>query len=101
MNVAQRVEAILNLSRMARNSDTELLIIYMQKSGMSLTKEQVALFRKLPAFETITRVRRKLQEEGKYVADKEVENARYNKFVNVKDNIASTPSNRIVDIFDH
>jgi hypothetical protein len=81
MTVTQRVEAILNYSNQARNSDTELFLIYMQKSGMNLTPEQVAVFKQeLPSFETITRIRRKLQEQGKYEATNEVNEARYKKF---------------------
>lgn len=36
MKTSFRVENILQASRAARNSDKELLIIYMQKSGMNL-----------------------------------------------------------------
>lgn len=92
MTIKQRVEAILKVSRMARNSDTELQIIYMQKSGMNLTEQQQQVFRDLPSMETIRRIRQKLQEEGKYLADAEVEQARYNKFVETKQSINSNLS---------
>ena len=80
MTITQRVENILKVSHQARNSDTELLIIYMQKAGMELTPRQVEVFKKLPSMETIRRIRQKLQEQGKYRADQSVETARYNKF---------------------
>lgn len=84
MRETERIENILKASRQARNSDTELLIIYMQKSGMELTERQQAKFRTLPSFETLTRIRRKLQEQGKYPADKEVEELRYAKYTKTK-----------------
>lgn len=83
MTIKQRVENILRVSRLARNSDTELQIIYMQKSGMNLTPEQIQTFKNLPSMETIRRIRQKLQEEGKFPADAEVEEARYQKFKEV------------------
>lgn len=59
----------------------------MQKSGLDLTPAQVQKIRDLPAFETITRVRRVLQEQGKYPASEEVEQARFEKYKNVRNNI--------------
>lgn len=87
MTETQRVENILRVSQAARNSDRELLIIYMQKFGLNLSDEQVKKMREMPAFETIRRIRQKLQEQGKYPADKEVEDARYAKYKQVKHNI--------------
>lgn len=80
MKISTRVENILRVSKAARNSDTELIIIYMQKSGMELTPKQVEVFKNLPSLETITRVRRQLQEQGKYEASEAVQEARYQKF---------------------
>jgi hypothetical protein len=51
----------------------------MQKSGMELTDKQIEIFKNMPSMETITRVRRQLQEEGKYEATQEVQEARYTK----------------------
>lgn len=79
MNVSQRVESILKASVDSRNSDTELLIIYMLKSGMELTPKQIKIFKEMPSMETITRARRQLQEQGKYEASEEVNEARYEK----------------------
>ena len=80
MKINERIEAILKASKAARNSDTELLIIYLQKSGMELTPKQIEKFKDLPSMETITRVRRQLQEQGKYEADESVQEGRYQKF---------------------
>lgn len=80
MNVTQRVEAILRASEDARNSDTDLIVIYMQKSGMNLTEDQIAKFKRMPSTETIRRIRQKLQEQGKYPASDAVNERRYSKF---------------------
>jgi hypothetical protein len=80
VKINERVENILKVSQASRNSDAELLIIYMQKSGMELTPKQKEIFRTLPSMETITRIRRQLQEQGKYEATQEVQEARYEKF---------------------
>lgn len=90
MTIKERVANILKASSAARNSDTELQIIYMQKSGMNLSDEQLRIFRELPHMETIRRIRQKFQENGEYPADREVEQARYNKYVNTKQNISGT-----------
>ncbi|MBA3678766.1 hypothetical protein H0W80_01035 [Candidatus Saccharibacteria bacterium] len=88
MKTLDRVEAILRAVPKTRNSDMELLIIYLQKSGMELTDKQIQIFKDAPAMETITRVRRKIQEQGKYPASAEVEEARYQKFKQVRSNIS-------------
>lgn len=87
MKVTEQVENILRVSSQARNSDRELIIIYMMKFGMNLTKEQIERFRKMPSMETIRRVRQALQSQGKYPASPEVEEKRYQKFKNVRENI--------------
>lgn len=90
MNVTQRVSNILGASHAARNSDLELLIIYMQKSGMALSDEQIRTFKAMPSMETIRRTRQKIQMDGKYPADPKVNEARYNKFKNVRQYISFT-----------
>lgn len=97
MKTSDRVEYILQASRRARNSDKELLIIYMQKSGMSLSPQQIEVFRKMPSAKTITRVRRQLQEQGKYPADEEVDNGRYEKYQEMK---YKTPQDEVDDILE-
>lgn len=90
MNISERVENILKVSRDARNSDKELLIIYMQKAGMDLSQKQRNIFRDMPSSETIRRIRQKFQEQGKYKADKAVDEARFNKYRKVRYNIAGS-----------
>lgn len=79
MNTTQRVEQILKHSTKARNSDKALWIIYAQKSGVGLTPEQVAKIMDMPSFETIRRIRQKIQEVGQYRAEAAVEKERLHK----------------------
>jgi len=85
MKISNQVENILSVSKKARNSDKELLIIYMQKFGLDLSPQQIELFKKMPSAETITRCRRLLQEEGKYLPTKEVDQARFEKYQEFKE----------------
>ena len=73
--VADRVKEILSRNLSARNSDKYLLLDYLQEQGVNFTPEQTEIFLSVN-FESITRVRRKLQEEGKYLADPEIEKQR-------------------------
>lgn len=91
MNVQERVKSILGYSHRARNSDKELWIIYAQKSGMNLTPEQVEVFRKMPASETIRRTRQVLQQKGLYPADQKVDAARFEKFRQMRHRGTETP----------
>jgi hypothetical protein len=89
MTTKQRVANILAVSRSARCSDKELLIIYMQRSGMNLTDTQKQIFRKLN-MESIRRQRQILQhDEGKYPADQAVDNARFDRFKEIRGNSGS------------
>lgn len=97
MKTSDRVEAILQVSRLARNSDKELLIIYMQKSGMNLTSQQVEIFKNMPSAETITRARRQLQEAGKYPVDVEVDSKRFDIYQQMK---YKTPAEDVADILE-
>jgi len=87
MKLTEQVENILKYSKASRNSDTELTLIYMEKYGIVLTEEQKELYRSMPSTDTITRIRRKLQEQGKYEADEAVNEFRYQKFKDIRNNI--------------
>ena len=88
MKLTEQVENILRVSKKARNSDKELLIIYMQKFGMNLSDAQIDKFKDMPSMESITRARRILQEQGKYEATEEVDEARFEKYQEAKNNKA-------------
>lgn len=97
MNITQRVENILKVSQPARDSDKELILIYMQKSGMDLSPQQMQTFKKMPSTETIRRVRQQLQMQGKYPASEEVEEARYKKYTEVKQDIQNETAEEALD----
>lgn len=80
------VEEVLKENVRARSNDRLLIIAVWEKQlGLAL-HPKLARFLMYKAImpETITRTRRKLQEDGKYLATKEVEEQRYQKFVDAK-----------------
>lgn len=85
MKVLDQVMNILKASEKARNSDTELMLIYFYKSGMNLSPEQIELFRKLPSMETIRRTRQLIQMKGQFPPNPEVEKQRYKKFQKMRE----------------
>lgn len=87
MKILEQVESILKCVPKTRDSDKELMIVFMAKSGMNLTQMQESVFRKMASMETIRRSRQIIQEQGKYPASPEVEQERYNKFITVKQGI--------------
>ena len=97
LKISEQVENILKVSVDARNSDKELIILYMQKFGMELTPKQIQTFREMPSTETIRRVRQQLQERGMYEATEEVNEARYNKFKEVQTNIKSESAESLIE----
>lgn len=76
MKVAIIVENKLKYNRECRNSDKELFLEMMEYYGLYLNKHQKEIYRDMPSFETIVRVRRKLQEQGQYPADQKISRAR-------------------------
>lgn len=76
MTITQQVENILRAVPSTRSSDKDLLIIFMQKSGMDLSSDQIERFKNMPSPETIRRVRQKIQEGGKYPATELVKKER-------------------------
>lgn len=80
MTLDDRVEAFLKASQVYRDSDKRLLLDYWAKEGLVLTKDQRQVFmEKCSVAESITRARRKLKH--KYPASKEVDEARFKKYV--------------------
>ena len=98
MTIHDRVQSILKSVPKTRDSDKELQIIYLQKSGMNLSPEQIALFKRMPSMETIRRTRQAIQEKGKYLASPEVEQARFDKFQEVKQNIKYNSATNTVEM---
>ncbi len=74
--VKQRVEWILDKYPSARANDTLLVFIYLRKFyGIQISYVEWQKLRSI-SVESITRMRRKLQEEGKYLPDDDVLNRR-------------------------
>ena len=69
-----------------RNSDKKLLLAYWKRQGLELTDEQIRKFMDCTVAESITRARRALREE--YPAEENIEQDRYNKFIDYKNNHA-------------
>lgn len=97
MTNLQRVKNILEFVPKTRNSDIELLIIYWQKAGVNLSNEQIQKIKELPSPDTLTRIRRKIQENGEFPASKSVEDARFAKFKQVKQNIKSEDAEKLLE----
>jgi hypothetical protein len=98
MNVADRVKNVLAASEAARNSDTELLIIYMQKSGMNLTPTQIETYRNMPSPETIRRTRQKIQEEGHFLPSAKVGRERKLRSYVMRQNIPGAKPDKVEKI---
>ena len=62
MTIEEKIKKLLELKPQLRNSDKELLLEVFRIKGVGLTQEQEKMIKDLPAFESITRARRKAQE---------------------------------------
>ena len=82
--ISERVEKTLELFESSRNSDKRLILFYMvhnhdlvSKIGhVAYAELRKILLKEMPSFETITRARRKIQAEGKYLASDKVKGQR-------------------------
>lgn len=72
MKVIDIVEQILRVSREARNSDKVLFLKFMEHFGIYLSPGQKNSFMNMPHLETVRRIRQRLQEQGKYLADQTI-----------------------------
>ena len=88
MSQTKIVERVLQQQRQARSNDKLLMLAVWEQQGLYLNDHQRKKFMKCMTSETITRIRRKLQEHGQYSATPEVEQLRYEKFKEVR---ASAP----------
>lgn len=64
--IAKQIEAILRQDPRARDSDNVLIVHLLQLHGAKLNADQIAVVCGLN-FESVTRARRKLQEDGQYL----------------------------------
>lgn len=97
MKISKLTESVLALSPLARNSDKELHIAVLIRLGAELTPKTIEILRSY-SFESVRRTRQKLQEQGKYLADKKVALERRMKGYEAQQNMPTTkPEN--VDLF--
>lgn len=85
-----KVENVLRRNQIYRDSDKRLCVAVWSEFGLNLTEEQERKFMDCPSGETITRICRKFQEQGKYPASEKIEEARYEKFIDAKHSIAES-----------
>lgn len=93
--VAPVVEEVLKIRQKARNSDRDLIACVWYKYGLRLTPEQYDKLMEIPSAETIRRIRQKLQEQGKYLADKDIRKAREDMSMVVEQNAPTASANTI------
>jgi len=71
LSVKDAVELVLQESNKARNDDKWLIVKVLEKMGHTFIDYDN--LKDLPSFESITRCRRKFQEENKYLPEQDVE----------------------------
>jgi uncharacterized protein YllA (UPF0747 family) len=84
------VERLLKEKQIFRDSDRWLLLGVWRAEGLELSDDQMRKFMKCSSAESITRRRRLLKE--KYPATKAIDEERYNKFIDHKNNRAYMPA---------
>jgi hypothetical protein len=101
MRVHNVVQDILERSEAARSNDKLLRLEVYAFYGLKLTPQQEDIFlSNLPSDETITRIRRKLQEEGKYPANPLVRKTRQFKSWQVQQAMPKTKSDKVQRLLD-
>ena len=90
IKIATIVEQILSEHPKSRDSDNDLLARVWYAMGLRLTREQYDKLQELPSSDTITRIRRKLQEQGKYKASEGIQKYRRYKHRVIRQNAATS-----------
>lgn len=97
-NLDQEVKQVLRDYPETRDSDTELVARVWEMYGLEFTPEQRRLITVIPKTESITRCRRKLQEQGLYKAKRQVERIRKQKASMIREHIPKTQ--QVASLFD-
>lgn len=84
MTLNKIVENVLSNSVDARNNDKRLMIEVFEAKGLYFSERQKEKIMQLPSVESITRMRRKIQQEGKYKATEKVQKMRKIKATELK-----------------
>lgn len=98
-NLDQEVKRVLRDYPETRDSDTELIFQVWEVYGLELTPEQKSIAKAIPKTESITRCRRKLQEQGLYKAKRQVERVRKQKASMIREQIPKTQ--QVASLFDN
>lgn len=103
MQISWYVERALKAWPETRDSDRKLILAVWWLQDNDYESHFKSFFNhKAIMPETITRCRRKLQEQGKYPASKKVEEERFNKFKAVREVAPmTTEAQRIMEIFNN
>lgn len=84
-----------------RNNDHDLIIGVYYALGFQMTAEQRKKFHELPTPETVTRLRRKLQEKGEYLPAEAVRKFRRHKSLEVQQNAPTASAERLEDVLSN
>jgi hypothetical protein len=79
MKLLNKVKRVMEIYPQSRDSDRDLLLRIWHIEGLELSERQRQKFMQVSSAESITRARRKIQEE-ELEASEAIDNARYNKF---------------------
>jgi len=97
--ISKLVENILRECMSPRSSDRALIIEVLQRRGANLTPHQIEVIKDLN-FESIRRIRQKLQEQGKYLPAEEIQRERRVRSYITQQNIPQAKPERIPELFD-
>jgi len=92
MRTKDKVARVLDQKPEARDNDKLLMLYVWQIEGLNLSESQLKKWKEVSSPESIRRMRQKFQEEGQYLASPEVEEQRYQMYVETKDAIQKAPA---------
>lgn len=95
------VSKLLEHNQDLRDDDKKLILAVYRDLGLELTDHQERVMLTLPAQESITRLRRKLQSDGLYPASKGVRKFREQKAMVVEQNAPTASSERLEQVLDN
>lgn len=99
MKLSLLVKRLLEQYPNTRGSDKELIIGVLQARGANLDEHQRQLLRGI-SFESITRARRKYQEEGLYLPSEAIQRTRKFKSMSVQQSIPSTKPDSVQELIE-
>lgn len=91
MRVKDKVARVLSQKPETRDNDKLLMLYVWQIEGLNLSESQLKVWKNASSPESIRRMRQKFQEEGEFKASEDVEQKRYEKYVETKDAISQAP----------